>query len=876
MMDELEASDEDEDAVLLADDVDTTGPSPSKCAADDDRVRSGLAPVASPRAAAHATVTAEQAAAAKQGILRSLNAHAAQHHSSGLDSNHGGGGGSERTATPTAIMSGRTTPGAATATPTGREALASSNLALPSPVATSIMRRRGASLALAAAGKSHQQQQGTPTSAAVHHATESSVEGKGHTRFPSFGAGTKTQHADPQSDSTMVGAGVETGRARSSGAASPFSDAGPAAAVANVGAGGTTADDVYSSPIGAIATGTTPDGKQLHSGGVPAGSVDVVLRSDEQIAGEQHEQQRRKEEATDGTDETVLRVDTTADTAHHPEESGMADLRAWRRRRKHVLIFSDAGKPIFTRYGDETDFAELFGILQVLMEMATGNGLGALRYVSLGTHDAHFLERGHLRFVIVNSTEEHPDSVRRQLVTLHNHLISSFPSVNRVLGRNSSYDVRPQIDVGLLRTAIRLSNHEPALLFHGISSGVMPRPLRAAMQRVLLDPRSAFAQYTEEDGGHLLSLVVCEGRILAAAQLDVFELSTNDLQLLVQFAEHCERTTSLDGTWTSLCLPEYDPEAAFWVHVCPLSELGGSTAPSSVAAGPAIRPEGPDGDVVVCESASKELPPTASDAASARQRPLQTPRVLLVQLGTHTDVFPAFLETARAVREGLSSIVPAIVGNAYLAAASTTSPAAVPAAAAVGAVPLPPTPPPPGANPFGHCAPFRFLEIPQQLADLGVAHMVIMHQGTVAVSREPNHVAQDEKHRKAFFRTLVSVRQDAHSLARGPRQMYVHASGFETICYVKRSFPIPKGGGLQPLQQLQSKAPPPSAADSGAPAPPPPPPLRPATEALLTFYPSVTSARIAEASEVVWNLCLLNKEYMHQMWLPRACWPSSA
>ena len=37
----------------------------------------------------------------------------------------------------------------------------------------------------------------------------------------------------------------------------------------------------------------------------------------------------------------------------------------WARRGKHFFILSDAGKPIFSRWGDEQELATFMGVLQV-------------------------------------------------------------------------------------------------------------------------------------------------------------------------------------------------------------------------------------------------------------------------------------------------------------------------------------------------------------------------------------------------------------------------------------------------------------------------------------------------------------------------------
>ena len=45
------------------------------------------------------------------------------------------------------------------------------------------------------------------------------------------------------------------------------------------------------------------------------------------------------------------------------------DSRRWALHQKHIFIFSSAGKPIFSRFGDESRLAPLCGAMQVLMNI---------------------------------------------------------------------------------------------------------------------------------------------------------------------------------------------------------------------------------------------------------------------------------------------------------------------------------------------------------------------------------------------------------------------------------------------------------------------------------------------------------------------------
>ena len=43
------------------------------------------------------------------------------------------------------------------------------------------------------------------------------------------------------------------------------------------------------------------------------------------------------------------------------------DSETWRSKRKHVFALSVAGKPIYTRYGNEDELVTLFGVMQALV-----------------------------------------------------------------------------------------------------------------------------------------------------------------------------------------------------------------------------------------------------------------------------------------------------------------------------------------------------------------------------------------------------------------------------------------------------------------------------------------------------------------------------
>lgn len=65
----------------------------------------------------------------------------------------------------------------------------------------------------------------------------------------------------------------------------------------------------------------------------------------------------------------------------------------WRNKKKHVFVLSHAGKPIFSRYGDENALAGFFASIQAMISFVQDNG-DTLHSVRAGDHWVSGFESG--------------------------------------------------------------------------------------------------------------------------------------------------------------------------------------------------------------------------------------------------------------------------------------------------------------------------------------------------------------------------------------------------------------------------------------------------------------------------------------------------
>ena len=115
----------------------------------------------------------------------------------------------------------------------------------------------------------------------------------------------------------------------------------------------------------------------------------------------------------------------------------------WRRRKKHIFIVSSAGKPIFTRHGDEDRLNPLFGVMCSLVSFMTQND-DTPRVVLAGNHKIVFLIRGPIYLISVSRTLEPTAHLARQLQFVYTQLVSILTrkGLEHVFKRKHGFDLR--------------------------------------------------------------------------------------------------------------------------------------------------------------------------------------------------------------------------------------------------------------------------------------------------------------------------------------------------------------------------------------------------------------------------------------------------
>ena len=160
------------------------------------------------------------------------------------------------------------------------------------------------------------------------------------------------------------------------------------------------------------------------------------------------------------------------------------DSASWALHRKHIFVLSSAGKPIFSRFGDESLLAPLAGVLQALISFVSESG-DTIRYVRAGAHRMVFLMRGPLYLAAMSRCGDSVPHLARQLSYLHAQILSILTAkVEAIFLKNAAFDLRGLLGGTdrVLRALIAAGSGDAAMLL-GATPTLRTPPAAAPARR---------------------------------------------------------------------------------------------------------------------------------------------------------------------------------------------------------------------------------------------------------------------------------------------------------------------------------------------------------------------------------------------------------
>ncbi|RAH42444.1 guanine nucleotide exchange factor MON1 [Aspergillus brunneoviolaceus CBS 621.78] len=247
------------------------------------------------------------------------------------------------------------------------------------------------------------------------------------------------------------------------------------------------------------------------------------------------------------------------------EEGGNEEevLANWKAKRKHYLILSAAGKPIWTRHGDGGLISTYIGVIQTIISFYE-DSKDPLSSFTAGDTKFVIVTKGPLHLVAISRMLESDTQLKLQLEALYMQILSTLtlPSLTHLFSIRPSTDLKRPLQGSetLLSTlADSFTKGSPSTLLSALECLKIRKSHRQAINNTLLKTKVSSLLY---------GLVVAGGRLVNVVRPKKHSLHPGDLQLLFNMIFEAEAVKAGGGeSWIPVCLPGFNSSGYLYMYV---------------------------------------------------------------------------------------------------------------------------------------------------------------------------------------------------------------------------------------------------------------------------------------------------------------------
>ncbi|KIW24534.1 uncharacterized protein PV07_10243 [Cladophialophora immunda] len=244
--------------------------------------------------------------------------------------------------------------------------------------------------------------------------------------------------------------------------------------------------------------------------------------------------------------------------------------KLWISKRKHFIILSAAGKPIYTRHGSDAIISSYVGIIQAIISSYSdaGDQLGSFQ---AGGVLFVVLSQTNLFLVGITSLPESEAQVRVQLEALYMQILSTLtlPTLTHIFSVRPSTDLRRPLqgtEVLLSSLADSFTRGSPSALLSALECLKIRKSHRNIINSTMIKARVDDLLY---------GLVVAGGRLVSVIRPKKHSLHPSDLQLIFNMLFEAEGVKAGGGdSWIPVCLPGFNNTGYLYMYVSFL-DMGG-------------------------------------------------------------------------------------------------------------------------------------------------------------------------------------------------------------------------------------------------------------------------------------------------------------
>lgn len=238
-------------------------------------------------------------------------------------------------------------------------------------------------------------------------------------------------------------------------------------------------------------------------------------------------------------------------------------MNAWKAKKKHFLILSSAGKPIYNRHGDDNLISGYIGVIQTIISFYENNQ-DRLNGFNAGGARFAVMSRGPLYLVAISKLEESDSQLRAHLDALYMQILSTLtlPNLEKYFSYRPSTDLRKPLqgtEPLLSALADTFTRGSLPTLLSALECLKLRKTHRQAITNTMLQSRADDLLY---------GLIVAGGRLVSVVRPRKHSLHPGDLQLIFNMLFQTNGIKAAGGeNWIPLCLPGFNKTGYLYMYV---------------------------------------------------------------------------------------------------------------------------------------------------------------------------------------------------------------------------------------------------------------------------------------------------------------------
>eukprot|EP00128_Syssomonas_multiformis_P018271 Colp12_sorted_trinity150504_noHs@516 len=288
------------------------------------------------------------------------------------------------------------------------------------------------------------------------------------------------------------------------------------------------------------------------------------FRDEADFTSDQTTSQADRIEVIEATEEILQERPNAGRRGRRYEDEDPSDPK-WAKHEKHFFVLSTAGKPIYSRYGNEDKLATIMGVMQALVSFVSDEN-DTLLCVNSATHKFVFLHRSPVILVCVSSTLESETQLGMQLTYVYNQIISvlTLSQLNRIFEQRGNYDLRRLLagTEKFIDSLLSLLNYDPSFLLGAVRCLPLPGVVRDKVGQILNTSRCPEVVF---------AVLFAQNQLITILRPKKHSLHPSDIHLLFNLV-HGSTAFQSGESWTPICLPKFSNQGFLHAHVSYLDD----------------------------------------------------------------------------------------------------------------------------------------------------------------------------------------------------------------------------------------------------------------------------------------------------------------